>query len=876
MRFLGIIVAIVLLAIAAAGATIAFAQFPVTMMGAGGAVRLVATTGQATTPTFVQNWLDLPGGAPCCSWDTNYPGNGNATTLQCSSQYTAHGGAAIKPGDTVIGQMHSSDWNDAVYMAPGRIYDDAGNTYNKTTSVQWEPYPEAVTVFWATSVQGHPTTVLADFSAYSGQGLTPLCDILMTEYAGVGSVAVSGPTRFIGPGESGGTTTPSISVTAGSANSLLWGSGAVCLNASTICTQTTVIPSGYNILIGGGWNWDNNQTIQFPTLVAAGTYAQQWNVAQLGGHTCSGAPYGCSAVLAAAALAPAGGSGAQPQPTAITLTSGSAPDNSASGALIATLNSSNVTMSLGGTFGGTCSVTDTNTTGPGPGGTYVASGGASGCNIVTAAAYTSALDGTHGGITLKACQNGGCASQAFTLTITGSAVAAVYPTSIFTANDTTSGLIMAFFSFGGTLGKNVAFPTSGTCEWSGDSIATAFTAEMPTDPFGVMGCGIETNRNLSTGDNGTHTGTITASANGNNYSSPITINVGGTPTTMPPNMNDSMAAFIGGQQDGYFNLAAGVPDVTAVPSGGLDPPNNTPCSVNIDSQNWQQMINYTSVLVDLDNTGGCGATDWHQAALGNYNAKWKAAYQSGAQQTYNRGYLAQLLLMSEWEFDCREQQPQYETTNCGGSLTPVSAADFVAAVENFVQMIHTTFPGVFVGLQGPLVYNNNYSIDVFSPELANGTTSALDFTGLNTYLSDPNQASVPIWQQEMCPATEFNGSCIMGSGSQWAATLGGLPYAVNENCATVSNYNNGAMDGDGYLWPRYFWYMSQVTHFYFNQVATISGDGEAPGCVPSTDPTDWNTFLQMVSPYNPTAKYYSPLCSTSGTSYPGGGSCSAE
>src|SRR5215469_7093345 len=111
-----------------------------------------------------------------------------------------------------------------------------------------------------------------------------------------------------------------------------------------------------------------------------------------------------------------------PQPSALTLTAGSIADSAGSGATIATISSANVTMTNGGTFTvppGTCTVVDSNTTGPGPGGTYVTSGGAGGCNVITAAAYSPTYDGTHGSITLTACQSGGCVSAAFTLTITG-------------------------------------------------------------------------------------------------------------------------------------------------------------------------------------------------------------------------------------------------------------------------------------------------------------------------------------------------------------------------------------------------------------------------------------------------------------------------
>ena len=98
-------------------------------------------------------------------------------------------------------------------------------------------------------------------------------------------------------------------------------------------------------------------------------------------------------------------------PVAVGPSSAVIADTAASGATVAAIT---VTMSNGSTFSGTCSVIDSNTTGPGAGGVFVTT---SGCTLKTAGAYSSAYDGTKTGITLEACQSSHCITKPFTLTI---------------------------------------------------------------------------------------------------------------------------------------------------------------------------------------------------------------------------------------------------------------------------------------------------------------------------------------------------------------------------------------------------------------------------------------------------------------------------
>lgn len=108
-----------------------------------------------------------------------------------------------------------------------------------------------------------------------------------------------------------------------------------------------------------------------------------------------------------------------PQPLTISPAGGQIADTAASGQLVA--GPAVVTMSHNGTFAsppGSCTLVDTDTTGPGPGGTFVK---ANGCNIVTSGPYNSGYDGTYPAagksITWCASENGGQACTPFLLTI---------------------------------------------------------------------------------------------------------------------------------------------------------------------------------------------------------------------------------------------------------------------------------------------------------------------------------------------------------------------------------------------------------------------------------------------------------------------------
>ena len=223
--------------------------------------------------------------------DEQVPGNGLPTAEQ-KCVWTLD--QAIGSGDTIVGYVHSENNHDNVYMAPRAIVDNNGMSYTLTPPVSWQPWNEAITIFYLTNIQGNPTSFTFDFTQYPATEPTILgpCNFGLVEYSGVTSVTVAGPTQS-------GEANPAIEISP-TAPALIW---AFAADVANISNQNTDLlqNSGFSTLLD---NWATDNIMVWGSSDLIQTSPVTLTVYAPGGDACfkSIVAGGCPTVLAAVAL----------------------------------------------------------------------------------------------------------------------------------------------------------------------------------------------------------------------------------------------------------------------------------------------------------------------------------------------------------------------------------------------------------------------------------------------------------------------------------------------------------------------------------------------------------------------------------------------
>jgi hypothetical protein len=246
--------------------------------------------------TFVALFiLSLPADAQTLVRSTLIPNSGPGTWPSCVVSFPA-----IGVGNTAVAYLHTASFDDTVPMAPHTVTDNAGNVWNQTASLQWQPWPEDITITYLTNVHGSPTSLTIDFSQYPNFGPTntPSCNVGLSEYSNTAGLVVFGPTPLDG-------SMPTFSY-APSSPSLVW------LFAADFSRDETLIEAphfsalqtlGYTGIID---NWDNDDIgVWQSNKILSGTQSVTFNSPQPS-NWC-GFFAGCQTVVAAVALKPSSG-----------------------------------------------------------------------------------------------------------------------------------------------------------------------------------------------------------------------------------------------------------------------------------------------------------------------------------------------------------------------------------------------------------------------------------------------------------------------------------------------------------------------------------------------------------------------------------------
>lgn len=199
---------------------------------------------------------------------------------------------AIPAGSTVVGFIHASDDTD---QYPGYAdYVTFGTTRMMlSSSVEWYPYPEPISLFYLVNVPGGVTTITADYGTTMKPGTTTGNDFDITVYSGAHSVVVTNPTLVT-------SSSPTVSTTVSpTLPALLWG-----FSSPNTGNPTGTGPSGYELILDD-MQTDGIALWQSPGIVAAGTYTLTFSNYPGYDTACNGPlgdPNPCPIVLMGAAV----------------------------------------------------------------------------------------------------------------------------------------------------------------------------------------------------------------------------------------------------------------------------------------------------------------------------------------------------------------------------------------------------------------------------------------------------------------------------------------------------------------------------------------------------------------------------------------------
>jgi hypothetical protein len=201
---------------------------------------------------------------------------------------------AVSAGHTVIGYTHNADRTDAIPEYPQSVTDNAGNTYNLSTGVRWDPWQEMIGMWYLTNVQGNPTQFTFTFPSGSPAG--NICNAGFTEYSGANSVQTFGPTQV-----SGSTSSVPFTISP-AARSLIWAFSADFVNGPPPPGWNPLQTPGYTLLIDNQVNdsigvWGSN------SVVPAGSLTLTYTSGYTGTCTAAGGTFnGCPLMMMAAAV----------------------------------------------------------------------------------------------------------------------------------------------------------------------------------------------------------------------------------------------------------------------------------------------------------------------------------------------------------------------------------------------------------------------------------------------------------------------------------------------------------------------------------------------------------------------------------------------
>jgi hypothetical protein len=249
----------------------------------------------AQSPAVVQALTDHGVG----SAQGNGIGGGANNGQNCVWQFSK----PIATGDTVVGYVHTADQNDQTPMYPQAVTDNAGNTYNLSSPVQWLPWPEDIGIWYLTNIQGNPDTLTFNYEQYPDSGGTVLafCDVGWVEYSGASSITVADPVLVYG-------TSPSVTISPPSP-ALIWAFASPYESTS----DTYINNSGYSVLVND-ISTDNMAVWGSNSTVPAGSLTLSWNAVEGSPGSCPYDSNGCPTVVAAVAVQ--GAPAAPPAPPA--------------------------------------------------------------------------------------------------------------------------------------------------------------------------------------------------------------------------------------------------------------------------------------------------------------------------------------------------------------------------------------------------------------------------------------------------------------------------------------------------------------------------------------------------------------------------------
>lgn len=570
-------------------------------------------------------------------------------------------------------------------------------------------------------------------------------------------------------------------------------------------------------------------------------------------------------------------------PTGFTPSSATASDTAAGGSLITGLS---VTLSNGHTFNGTCGY-GTPQSSTDPTGLTTLSSTSGGCNLnVNSSGYTSANDGTYQ-LTINPCQSGVClnpSSPNFTLIISASSVS-VTPTQMFAANDTPAGILITPFWVGTPpMGPFQPLLSTQSCSWVGDSIVQALQYAYPGDSGGFptapsaggplstdsgqRPCVLISSRQFTSADNGNHTGTMnvggkstsftlhvgaqptgpTAGGNINNIAIGFQIDdpfPGDIPTTVlnqSPRTAYTMAEQGSGYQPGPSGCTGGSIDNFPYPSEHeIDV---LQCGTNSDFANQISGVwngNFTGYLSTFIGS----ASDPLELRMSN---EWSAA--NGCTFDKNGPF---------WNGNTADAANGGISPGCDGDNSGnVTVANFLAAYQNMVGLIHSNYPGVKISLyypyaQGFSLNSNGGNVFYNAPWWPPAMASTVDLVQIDQYFG-PNGSSSGGWQFAMSLDTNGGGGTQgLADGFAFAA-MRGVPIALDEFCDEYT---------DGYNLSRFLAFISYLpvaNAGYWN--TTQAGTTLCP-LDPSVNNGAYTTFGQWFGTiggqtYTYTNVYYKP------------------
>jgi hypothetical protein len=194
--------------------------------------------------------------------------------------------AAIGSGNTVVAYSHQNG------SAPTSITDNAGNSYNLTPPVTWDPYSEYILMWYKVGVTGNPTQIFVNYT-----GTLPsdnFCDCGIVEYSGAASVdTITGPIDQ-------DALNPSMTISPTAYSSLLW-----VFSAGDVCQGNNIDPGGYSVLVDD-CNTDGITVLGSPGAVGPGPVTFTWQDPYWNASQCSdGSPSdgtGCTTVMMGASI----------------------------------------------------------------------------------------------------------------------------------------------------------------------------------------------------------------------------------------------------------------------------------------------------------------------------------------------------------------------------------------------------------------------------------------------------------------------------------------------------------------------------------------------------------------------------------------------